>query len=68
MPTVLWIIPAALLALVAVVLIRALTFARSLEPVEQVGGIAVDADVVAEHLSQAIRCETASSGEYSVSR
>ena len=60
MPIALWIVLAALLALIAVVLGRTFAFARPLEPVENVEGLPVDADAVAEHLSQAIRCETVS--------
>jgi carboxypeptidase PM20D1 len=49
-----------LLFIVAFVLVRTLTFARPFEPVEPVEGLEVEAPVVAEHLSNAIRCETVS--------
>ncbi|MDR3573945.1 MAG: M20 family peptidase [Anaerolineaceae bacterium] len=49
-----------LLFIVAFVLVRALAFARPFEPVEQVEGLEIEAPVVAEHLSNAIRCETVS--------
>jgi carboxypeptidase PM20D1 len=60
MPIALWIVLAALLALIAVVLIRTFAFTRPFEPVTPVETIPVDADTVAEHLSQAVRCETVS--------
>lgn len=60
MPALPWIVLAALLALIAVLLVRTLTFARPAAPVERVEGIAVDAAAVAEHLSQAVRCKTVS--------
>ncbi len=49
-----------LLFIVAFVLVRTLTFGRPFEPVELVEGLEVEAPVVAEHLSNAIRCETVS--------
>ena len=49
-----------LLFIIAFVLVRALAFARPFEPVEPVEGLEVEAPVVAEHLSNAIRCETVS--------
>jgi len=49
-----------LLFIIAFVLVRTLTFARPFEPVEPVEGLPVEAPVVAEHLSNAIRCETVS--------
>jgi carboxypeptidase PM20D1 len=49
-----------LLFIIAFVLVRTLTFARPFEPVEPVEGLEVEAPVVAEHLSNAIRCETVS--------
>lgn len=60
MPIALWIVLAALLGLVAVVLARTFAFARPFEPVEQVESIPVDAGAVAEHLSQVVRCVTVS--------
>jgi carboxypeptidase PM20D1 len=49
-----------LLFIFAFVLVRTLTFGRPFEPVEPVDGLEVEAPVVAEHLSNAIRCETVS--------
>jgi carboxypeptidase PM20D1 len=51
-----------LLFLLAFLLVRTATFARPFEPVEAVEGLPVDRQVVAEHLSAAIRCETYATG------
>jgi carboxypeptidase PM20D1 len=51
-----------LLFLLAFLLVRTATFARPFEPVEPVEGLPVDMQVVAEHLSAAIRCETYATG------
>jgi carboxypeptidase PM20D1 len=60
MPIALWIILIALLALIAVMLVRTFAFARPFEPAAPVEAIPVDTDAVAEHLSQAVRCKTTS--------
>ena len=52
-----------LLFLVAFLLIRTVSFARPFQPVEPVEGLPVNAAVVAEHLSAAIRCETYALGQ-----
>jgi len=54
-----------LIFIFAFVLVRTLTFGRPFEPVEPVEGLEVEAPVVAEHLSNAIRCETVSQLERS---
>jgi carboxypeptidase PM20D1 len=51
-----------LLFLLAFLLVRTATFARPFEQVEPVEGLPVDAQVVAEHLSAAIRCQTYATG------
>ncbi len=56
--TFLVVLAALLLFLVAFLLVRTAAFARPFKPVEPVEGRPVDAPVVAEHLSAAIRCET----------
>lgn len=54
---------AALLALIAVVLIRTLTFSRFTPPAREVESLSIDVDLSAQHLSKAIRCQTISWSE-----
>ena len=61
--TLLVVLAVLLLFLVAFLLVRTATFARPFDPVEPVEGLSVDAPVVAEHLSAAIRCETYATGQ-----
>ncbi|MGD0004858.1 MAG: M20/M25/M40 family metallo-hydrolase [Anaerolineaceae bacterium] len=60
--TFLVVLVALLFFLVAFLLVRTAAFARPFKPVEPVEGLPVDAPVVAEHLSAAIRCETQAAG------
>jgi len=61
--TILIILLVVVLFFAAALLIKTVTFARPFQPVEPVEGLEVDAAVVAEHLSAAVRCETFTSGE-----
>jgi len=61
--TILVVLGVLLLFLLAFLLVRTATFARPFEPVEPAEGLPVDMQVVAEHLSAAIRCETYATGQ-----
>ncbi|HSV86962.1 MAG TPA: M20 family peptidase [Levilinea sp.] len=57
-----------LLFVLAFVLLRTLTFARRMPPVEPLEVVEVDGAVVAEHLAAAVRCATISHGDGAVDR
>jgi carboxypeptidase PM20D1 len=57
-----------LLFVLAFVLLRTLTFARRMPPVEPLEAVEVEGDVVAEHLAAAVRCPTISQGDGTVDR
>jgi carboxypeptidase PM20D1 len=61
--TILVVLVVLLLFLLAFLLVRTATFARPFDQVEPVEGMPVDMQVVAEHLSAAIRCETYATGQ-----
>ncbi len=58
--TILLILAVVVLFVLAFMLLRTLSFARSGQPVEPVEGIAVEPEVIAGHLASAIRCKTVS--------
>lgn len=63
--TILLILAGVILLLAAFMLVRTLAFTRPVEPVPPVKGIAVEPEVVANHLAAAIRCKTISMPEES---
>ena len=63
MPFIVFSIVLALVLLIVVVLVRTFRFSQPVEPVAQIECIEVDADAVAAHLSETIRCRTVSHGQ-----
>ncbi len=58
-----WMGVVVVIALAAVMLVRAFRFARPLPPVEPVARIKVDVDATADRLAQVVACQTVSYGE-----